>query len=108
MTSQTKKFIELSDILAVKCECRNPECKTTLILPIESGTGQVYSLLNPNNEVFDHCPNCGKAWAVFGDSSFAREIQRALQQLNRLNELQDKLGCSLTLEVKEEAKPNVG
>ena len=34
MTSQTKKFIELSDILTLQFECKNATCKATLTLSV--------------------------------------------------------------------------
>ena len=30
MTSQTKKFIELSDIVALHFECKDPDCKACI------------------------------------------------------------------------------
>jgi len=49
MTSQTKQYIELSDLVALRFECKN--CKTAVLIPL----GQAFDL----NKLRD-CPACGR------------------------------------------------
>jgi hypothetical protein len=89
MTSQTQQFIELSDILSLRCECRNPECRAVLLLPF---TGSL-------NDALRKCPKCKREWAGYEDAmSSAPDVQRLLDSLKHVSQL--KLGCSLMLEVK--------
>ena len=98
MTSQTKKFIELSDILAFRFRCKKENCGTELSVPLQTNFGR--------HEVADSCPNCGSAWLVVntGIAGSGSSIAPALDKIvTHINELSKWLGnFELTLEVKSE------
>jgi hypothetical protein len=97
MTNQTQLFIELSDILSLRCECRNPECRAVLVLPL---TGTL-------NGALRKCPKCKGAWAGYEHTeSNEPDIQRFIDSLRHVSSL--KLGCNVTLEIKLGAPPVVG
>lgn len=56
MTEQTKRFIAISDIRALRFKCAHEGCEAELLLPfrIEALKG----------EVLTKCPSCGQPWAV--------------------------------------------
>lgn len=101
MTSQTKKFIELSDILALHFECKNNDCKATLTLSASQDLrdGTLYT-----------CPVCEKSWAVVnggGCELTIKEFLRAYQKLQKTlgNEHGSfPAGFLLRLEILEEAE----
>jgi hypothetical protein len=87
MTTQTQQFIELLDVIALRCECRH--CKAVLLIPIP---GDI-------NGALLKCPKCKNEWA--GQEHVGTrepDVQRFVDSLRLLSEL--KLGCSLTLETK--------
>jgi hypothetical protein len=87
MTTQTQQFIELSDVIALRCECRH--CKAVLLIPIP---GDI-------NGALLKCPKCKHEWA--GQEHVGTkepDVQRFVDSLRFLSEL--KMGCSLTLETK--------
>jgi ribosomal protein S27AE len=99
MTTQTKTFIELSDILSVRVECG--KCHSTVTIPIDrkmsfSGMG--------------HCPNCGEAWLQAGPTTKEPEMKACFEMIRAtadilknwqetLTVMQSK-GFSLTLEIR--------
>jgi hypothetical protein len=91
MTVQTKHFIELADIVALRCECKNPECQTALLL----------RLAGDANDSLRLCPKCKRPWALFGEASFEPEIKKFFAVLESLKAVAGKLGFSMTLEIKE-------
>ena len=95
MTSQTKKYIELSDILALHCECRQGDCRTSLTIPIKDAAGRVLA----------KCPKCGEPWVRFLEHSYEVLIDELLEKMKRLNEA--TLGCALALEVREERHDSI-
>jgi hypothetical protein len=97
MTSQTKKFIELSDIVGLRFECKNKECRAILTLPLLD-----YSNLN---HPLQKCPNCGTGWAVLGTAGFESYIEKFVESTKRMAE--QPFGFSFMLELKEETKPLV-
>jgi hypothetical protein len=104
MTIQTQHFISLADIAALRCECKNKDCKTTLLIPLDQTSGQDSSLISRQNKVLQKCPNCGEAWAGVGNiGGFEDDIKQAIHSLNKLKELQKHIGFSLTLEIKVDA-----
>jgi hypothetical protein len=102
MTSQTKKFIELSDISGLRLECK--QCGCSLLIEIEREEGTIENLLAKNNNVLASCPTCGAEWAEFqrGTVMYDSEIKDFFRQLRDLRKLTSKFGCALTLEIKQE------
>jgi hypothetical protein len=104
MTSQTKYYIELSDILAVRCECKR--CGATVSLPIveDVRTNRLYG-----------CPNCNEPWTVFQQGQAGQSIDPSLRAfLNTLSSFKDVLqrtqqllgdgGFVFSLEVRKEVE----
>ncbi len=92
MTSKTKYYVELSDILAVRCECKR--CRATVSIPIvrDARTNGLYS-----------CPNCNEEWTVFtvGQNSqsvdptiraFINSLKSMDEAIQRTNEAQGNGG----------------
>jgi NAD-dependent SIR2 family protein deacetylase len=75
MTSQTKHFIELSDITALRCECQR--CHTTLTIPV---------LEKIKTDKIRTCPNCNEPWAANDSGTIIelsiKEFIDSLQQLS--------------------------
>jgi hypothetical protein len=101
MTRQTKRFVELSDIVALHFECKH--CKTTLALPV--------SRRKVGNSL-KACPSCGRGWAVLNETSYELVFDRFLEELTKLTAVLKgdppqipaaPVGFSFSLEIKEEA-----
>jgi hypothetical protein len=105
MTSQTKHFIELSDIVSLRLQCRNPKCDTSLLLGLDKTEGNVSSLIALDNTVLMTCPGCGQAWMGSGHLVFDSEIKKFLRLMGDVKRLESNFGCAMTLEIKAEVKP---
>lgn len=105
MTSQTKRFIELSDITGLRLECK--KCKCSLQIDINS-QNTVEQLLNPANEILSTCPACKGVWASLPDGrlAFDTEVKDFFRRLQQVREIESKLGFSLSMEIKPEVKPS--
>jgi len=100
MTSQTKHYIELPDILAIRFECK--DCGSAVSLPISPNMS--FSRLST-------CPNCGRSWLLIMQTSMepvlkecAAAIQEAtakLKQHQSILEASGFKGFSLSLEIAE-------
>ena len=99
MTLQTKRYIELGDILAIRFECH--ECHATLSLPIRGS----------KTNGADSCPNCCSAWVavngakVLDITQFTEQIKKLDDVMKRLRELVWKdanQGFDLLVEIKAE------
>lgn len=100
MTSQTKLFIELTDLVGWRFECKT--CHASLELSLEDfRTGTL-----------NECPQCRAHWASIPsgpsvNTSFEPYFQKFISTLNDLKrELGEKtvLGFSMMLEIKEPPK----
>ena len=101
MTSQTKHYVELSDLLALRCECKH--CHATVSLPFgrDVRTEGLYS-----------CPSCNEPWTNFGygesqsiDPSvriFMDAVNKFGEVLQRTNKLVGDRGFISSLEVRIE------
>jgi len=94
MTIQTKKFIEIADIVAVRCECKNDQCRASLSLPmLENIAG---------NRPLAECPNCGKRWLLLEDADHQQKTKTLLRVFREISTA--TMGCSFTLEIKPESQ----
>jgi hypothetical protein len=102
MTSQTKKFIELSDIVGLRLECKT--CGCALLIEISRTDGTLENLLAKTNSVLSQCPTCGSQWtsAPTGLLAFDSEVKELFRQMRDLKKIEAKFGCLLTLEIKGE------
>jgi hypothetical protein len=100
MTTQTKRFIELSDILALRFECK--ECHSELLVSSLQDISKREELGKLNN-----CPVCRKPWASISGSTCELTIAEFLTALNKLRGLigthRDAFpaGFVLTVEIKD-------
>jgi hypothetical protein len=101
MTSQTRHFIELADIVSVRLRCRNEGCGASLLIDPHEETGNLVSPLATNNNVLTICPGCGFPWMEQGQMTVDSEIKMFLHEMNELRKLEDKFGCSLTFEISQ-------
>ena len=101
MTTQTRKFIELSDVLALHFECKDKDCKTTLTVSASQAL---------KDGTLSNCPVCNQSWAVVnggGCELTIKEFLRAFQKLQRTLSGEPeafRAGFLLRLELKEEPK----
>ncbi len=108
MTVQTKHFIELRDILAVRFDC--VQCGATLSVKI--GDAKLSTGANaPHIHHFQSCPNCGRGWSVeLREGGTVDQLIRKLTvSLNQLVQvlhgngpIATSLGFDLLLEIKDE------
>jgi hypothetical protein len=106
MTGQTKHFIELSDIVALRLQCRNENCDTSLLVGLDKETGNLSKLLAADKMILNACPGCGKAWMGRGQGglSFESEIKKMLRLMSEVKKMETTFGCSMTFEIKPEIK----
>jgi hypothetical protein len=90
MTSQTKHYIEVSDITALHFECR--ECRTVLVLPLTKDLGN--SILQ--------CPVCRKGWARLENSSLEWVVREFVQKCEKLANELPHFGFNLSLELSSD------
>jgi hypothetical protein len=100
MTTQTKVFIELSDIIGLRLQCK--QCGCSLLLETAREDGTINNLMAAANVVLTKCPTCANEWTQtsrekMGDSE-AKEFFRALQTLKKI---QGHYGCTLSLELAQ-------
>jgi len=103
MTSQTKHYVELTDIVAIRCECRR--CGASVSLPV---------MENVRTEGLQCCPSCNEHWAQLNPVLPHQSIEPAIRTfigslttfkgvLERTSSNQSEGGFRLTLEVKGDA-----
>jgi|ERR1019366_3598490 hypothetical protein len=87
MTATTQCFIELPDIIGIRCECKH--CGTTLLIE-PSAIGKALAA----------CPKCLETWALLDDKSdYSGKIGELWSSLLMLQKIRDRLGFALTLEI---------
>ena len=86
MTSQTKQFIELSDLLAFRLECK--QCGSSLLISFRKiGTLPLT------------CANCTADWFDNPDSPARSAISQFLSMARKLGGLLEKQGVKFSMEV---------
>jgi len=105
MSTQTKQFIQPSDILAVVFECNNCHAKVTL--PVAKSTQ--FGALGT-------CPNCQTPWLHAGQNTCepvltkcTESIAETVDRLERWEEIlkaSNSKGFSLTLEISPDKNSN--
>ena len=93
MTTQVRHYIAVSDILAIRCECR--ECHAVLTMPLCRDAGK--SLLT--------CPHCNSGWARQKNSTSEILISEFSQKVEQLAAALPHLGFELTLEIAHKEQP---
>lgn len=95
MTRQTKIYIAVSDLLAVRFECNH--CGGSISVPM----GKEVRV-----EKLQACPNCNEPWTAFGEGRSRRVIDEeirgfvtSVQALDGLFRSLGELGFALSIEV---------
>jgi len=95
MTSQTKVFVEPSDITALRFECTRCGATLSLALSYEIDVKKLRA-----------CPNCDKPWTMLREgNTIELAIKEVIDSVRKLTAALNgfPLGCSLRLEVKDVA-----
>ncbi len=99
MTSQTKKFIELADLLGLRFQCN--ECKASLFLPLTKDV---------NASRLRSCPHCNHPWLAVTNgtsgTSVYSDVSNLVDAVGRLASRFDgssgfPVGCSMLVEVAD-------
>jgi ribosomal protein L44E len=102
MTSQTKKFIGVSDIVALRLECK--KCGTSILVDIEREDGPINDLLGVANYLLTACPTCQERWTKQADrnSAWDSEIKSLVSKMRDLRKAESGFGCLVSFEIKDE------
>ena len=98
MASQDKHYIELGDILSLRCDCTHEQCGASLILPLTENLARSLVV----------CPKCGQAWAGQQNGAHGMAINgfaRALGDLKGQAAAPD-FHLNLYLEIASDAAPD--
>lgn len=107
MTTDTKKFIEFSDIVGLRLHCKNSKCGTSLLI----NDANIASLAEQHNLALSRCPLCGAGWTVpsrnegtypGSNMTFDEGFKKFLRILLNMREFEKGLGCAVTFEIKNE------
>jgi uncharacterized protein (DUF983 family) len=89
MTSQTKHFIELPDVLAFRFEC--PKCHSFTVIPVDG-------FLN----VPPACPNgCGKEWEETHAHGVTEAFDGLVAAIRLVQRKTSQFGLAFSLEIRE-------
>jgi hypothetical protein len=105
MTSETKRFIEIPDIIGLRLKCG--DCKCSLLIDVEQEKGPINNLMAASNATLLKCPTCGKEWTPFKDRGDAWDspVKEFLRSMRFLRQIENTLGYTLALEIRDEKKP---
>ncbi len=102
MTSETKRFIELSDIVGLRLLCRS--CGCSLLVDIGREDGPLLNLISSTTSTLMKCPTCGEGWTQLRERGdpWDSNIKDFLRKMQFLRRVESNFGCALGLEIKEE------
>ena len=102
MTSETKRFIELSDIIGIRVKCRS--CGCSLLIDATKDDGPIGNLMLAHNSVLGICPTCSHPWTATqpGRATWDSDIKEFVRKMQSLKRAVGTLGCALELEIKHE------
>jgi hypothetical protein len=94
MTSQTRKFIELSDILSLELKCKG--CGSTITIPFSRDMSN-----RDSAGKLSFCPICQRTWANSQGATCAPHLVRFSTALGDLREAftDSGIGFTLTFEI---------
>lgn len=99
MTSQSKTYIETTDIIGLRLQCKS--CQCSLLIETQHEDGAINNLLSLNSNVLTKCPTCGAAWTESSVvNRFDSEVKVFFRALRDLRKAEPRFGCSLSLEIK--------
>jgi hypothetical protein len=99
MGAQTKRFVEIADILSLRLECK--ECKSAISMSINGR--QI------NEAPFVRCPVCGLPWLDRGETSYQGLFARLTDALGKIARAETAAtagpGMRIYFEIAPELKP---
>ena len=97
MTSEIQKFIELSDILALKLECKH--CESSLAIPSSRDMARREDIGKLSS-----CPVCQRPWATLAGTTYEPLIAKFVSSLNEIRKAfkDAPIGFILTLEISSD------
>jgi hypothetical protein len=101
MTSQTKKFIELSDVISLRLKCKS--CASELLIPSSRDIDN-----REEQGKLSECPVCRKDWALVNGSTCESTIAKFMSSLNKLRAEMKSFpaGFFLAFEINNDEVPN--
>lgn len=97
MTITTKQYVELSDLLTFRFECKHKECGGVLEIPFSRF----------DKGMLAKCPKCGHEWTALSRVGAMAEIrlheprvEDFIEAYNKLRQDAELFGCSLAIQVK--------
>ena len=105
MTSELKRFIELSDIIGIRLKCR--ACGCSLLIAADRDDGPIGELILAHNRTLAACPTCGQTWAEYrpDGNGWDSEIKELIRRMQALKKVGGALGCALELEIEHKEQP---
>jgi transposase-like protein len=100
MTTQTRKFIEIEDIIGIQIECK--KCHASLLVSGDT----MRSLTDQHNDALCRCPSCQNDWtALLGStlSGYDDEVKKFMRTLEKMRNINERLGCEVRFELKDDA-----
>ncbi len=101
MTSHTKQFIELSDIVGLQLECK--KCGISLLAGGETLTA---TLVESHNTTLSQCPTCNSPWTVPAtiptQMGYDTEVKKFLRLIEEIRRIEKHIGCRIRFEIKED------
>ena len=95
MTTQTKYFMELSDVLAFRFEC--PKCHCSTIIPIKDF-----------NTVPKTCPNgCGREWEQLHTHGVTEAFNEWIAVIRLIQDRTSQLGLLFSVEITEPVQETI-
>jgi len=96
VTSQTKHYIELSDILTLRFDCKNPKC----------GASLTASVRDFRQNALNYCPLCKEGWALINGTTCEAAIGDFIDAFRKLERMLGSsrdfpAGFNLRIEIKE-------
>jgi hypothetical protein len=95
MTEQTKRFIELSDIVGLRLTCK--QCGSSLSVPRDK-----LSRLPVN------CVNCMAEWDAYNSDDLQRKITALIDAMNVMGRLSERKGFTFTVELSPAPRADEG
>jgi len=86
MTTQTKHFVDLPDIMAVRLECKN--CQSSFLVSLRRASKLPYA-----------CVNCGDALWDDPDSLALKAIENFIAIMKKIGPLMEKQPVNFSVEV---------
>ena len=101
MTTSKHTFVELSDVISLRVECK--ECHCSLLILLKGN--KIDELSSETNKVMAICPTCSHTWTVFQHGvGWDSEIKDLIRSIRTVRQAEDKFGCRISFEISEEEK----